>query len=265
MGRTALILLLTILWFIGSSWWYTCEIKQVCSTATAAIEAPIEKYGPLVFNWSNGDAITNDGFPAYYDDRMSNMGENNELHIEGHYYTGEEAPEGFENMGMARASAVKALFIDKVPEERIILSSRLLDNEPAEKDKPFASCDINWKEVAKKKVVTTANSTLIYFEFATAKEENNTEVTNYLKQVAERVTASKEKVSLTGHTDWVGSHNLNMRLGKKRANKIRNLLVKYGVPANQINVNSKGETKPISTNETDAGREKNRRVELKIN
>ncbi len=71
-------------------------------------------------------------------------------------------------------------------------------------------------------------------------------------------------VRVEGHTDSRGSNEYNMDLSIRRGNAVKNLLVKQGVGENRIEVVGFGETMPVATNETEAGRQKNRRVEIKI-
>jgi len=67
-----------------------------------------------------------------------------------------------------------------------------------------------------------------------------------------------------GYTDSKGSDTYNMDLSKRRANAVKNLLVQRGVAENRIEVVGFGETMPVATNDTEAGRQKNRRVKIKI-
>jgi OOP family OmpA-OmpF porin len=72
------------------------------------------------------------------------------------------------------------------------------------------------------------------------------------------------KVEIQGHTDSVGSEKYNMGLSERRANAVRNYLIKRGgVNPDQLTVVGYGETMPIAPNTTKEGRAKNRRVELK--
>lgn len=66
-----------------------------------------------------------------------------------------------------------------------------------------------------------------------------------------------------GYTDDVGSDAYNLNLSRERAKAVMNYFVSKGVPANRISSTGYGESKPIASNETDAGRAKNRRVEIK--
>ena len=71
-------------------------------------------------------------------------------------------------------------------------------------------------------------------------------------------------VVITGHTDSKGSEKYNEKLGLKRAEAVREWLIKFGVPAAKLQVESFGETKPIADNESEEGRAKNRRVEFNV-
>lgn len=71
-------------------------------------------------------------------------------------------------------------------------------------------------------------------------------------------------IRVEGHTDSVGSDAYNMDLSTRRANAVKTLLVQRGVADSRIEVVGYGETIPIATNDTEAGRQKNRRVEIKI-
>lgn len=72
------------------------------------------------------------------------------------------------------------------------------------------------------------------------------------------------KISISGHTDNVGSPTANLLLSKKRASTVRNYLINKGLKLDQIKTYGYGQTKPISTNKTEVGRAENRRVEFKI-
>jgi outer membrane protein OmpA-like peptidoglycan-associated protein len=71
-------------------------------------------------------------------------------------------------------------------------------------------------------------------------------------------------IRVEGHTDSVGADAYNMDLSTRRANAVKTLLVQRGVADSRIEVVGYGETMPIATNDTEAGRQKNRRVEIKI-
>ncbi|MBE0606322.1 MAG: OmpA family protein [Deltaproteobacteria bacterium] len=74
----------------------------------------------------------------------------------------------------------------------------------------------------------------------------------------------EEKVTVEGHTDSVGTDAYNMALSRRRAESAAEFLVKEcGIPSDRFTVGWYGESRPIASNDTPAGRELNRRVELK--
>lgn len=71
-------------------------------------------------------------------------------------------------------------------------------------------------------------------------------------------------LEIDGHTDSSGSESYNQKLSERRAGAVADYLRSLGVSSNRFTVVGYGETSPVATNETDAGRAKNRRVEIAI-
>ncbi len=71
-------------------------------------------------------------------------------------------------------------------------------------------------------------------------------------------------VLIVGHTDGVGADDYNMRLSQQRAEAASRFLMAEGVANNRLRTSGRGELEPIATNETEAGRQANRRIELAI-
>ncbi|GAB4366383.1 MAG: hypothetical protein Kow00128_09800 [Deltaproteobacteria bacterium] len=71
-------------------------------------------------------------------------------------------------------------------------------------------------------------------------------------------------VTVEGHTDSTGSFEYNQSLSERRAMRVRDVLVEYGVPVGRLSVRGYGETDPIADNSTPEGRQANRRVQLEI-
>lgn len=69
------------------------------------------------------------------------------------------------------------------------------------------------------------------------------------------------RLGVSGHTDNVGTDDYNQDLSARRAQAVHNYLINKGIPATQIEWKAFGERKPIAENDTDNGRQKNRRVE----
>lgn len=72
------------------------------------------------------------------------------------------------------------------------------------------------------------------------------------------------KVSIAGHTDNVGPEENNLTLSKNRAQAVANFLITIEVPQDRIIVSHFGENRPIDSNDTEEGRARNRRVEMKF-
>jgi outer membrane protein OmpA-like peptidoglycan-associated protein len=72
------------------------------------------------------------------------------------------------------------------------------------------------------------------------------------------------KLEVEGHTDSVGSDEYNMKLSEDRANAVRDFLVHEGINSSSIAARGFGENQPVATNDTAAGRQQNRRVELVV-
>ncbi len=72
------------------------------------------------------------------------------------------------------------------------------------------------------------------------------------------------RVELAGHTDSQGSAEYNQQLSQKRADAVRNHLIDLGIAPGRLVATGYGEDKPIQSNETPEGRERNRRVEFNV-
>jgi outer membrane protein OmpA-like peptidoglycan-associated protein len=72
------------------------------------------------------------------------------------------------------------------------------------------------------------------------------------------------KLDVEGHTDSVGSDDYNQRLSEQRGGSVRDYLVQEGIPTKSVTSKGFGKTQPVASNDTVAGRQRNRRVELVI-
>jgi OOP family OmpA-OmpF porin len=75
---------------------------------------------------------------------------------------------------------------------------------------------------------------------------------------------SLAKLSITGHTDAIGTNEYNRALGFRRAYSLKYYFEKKGMLANRIFIDSKGEQNPSDGNNTSEGRANNRRTEITI-
>jgi outer membrane protein OmpA-like peptidoglycan-associated protein len=74
----------------------------------------------------------------------------------------------------------------------------------------------------------------------------------------------ESQLLIVGHTDNVGDAYYNQRLSERRANSAATYLASQGVARSRLAASGKGESEPVTSNQTDAGRQKNRRVEVAI-
>ena len=89
--------------------------------------------------------------------------------------------------------------------------------------------------------------------------------TPILDNVAQTLTQYNQTVvEVAGHTDNVGTDSYNQALSERRANSVAAYLGSRGVMQQRMITVGAGETRPIASNDTDAGRAQNRRVEITL-
>ena len=87
-----------------------------------------------------------------------------------------------------------------------------------------------------------------------------------LDRVAQVLAAYPQTtIFVAGHTDSTGSDEYNMKLSQQRADSVKNALVQRGVAPQRISAVGYGEGQPVGDNNTEFGRQQNRRVEVRIN
>ena len=72
------------------------------------------------------------------------------------------------------------------------------------------------------------------------------------------------RIKIIGHTDSVGKDDANKKLSDGRANEVMKDLIERGIAADRLQAEGRGESQPIDTNDTEEGRQNNRRVEIEI-
>ena len=85
-----------------------------------------------------------------------------------------------------------------------------------------------------------------------------------LRNVKDYVEQNNLNLRIIGHTDSKGTDAYNMALGMRRAVAVRDKLLEFGLdPSRILGVESRGESEPIATNDTEEGRFENRRIQFK--
>ena len=103
----------------------------------------------------------------------------------------------------------------------------------------------------------------IFFDFnkATLRTESITELRHMIKFMQDY---PKLKVEISGHTDSVGTEDVNRKLSQGRAEAVREYLVSHGISTTRITAKGYGASKPVAPNATEEGRQRNRRTEFRI-
>ncbi|HYW08150.1 MAG TPA: OmpA family protein [Longimicrobium sp.] len=136
---------------------------------------------------------------------------------------------------------------------------RRMDNQARELETALPNAEV--ERVGEGIAVTFASGILFPF--------NSTEVLpagrGNLQQLAQSLAKYPgTTVLIVGHTDNVGSDSYNMTLSQRRADAAANYLAAQGVGRGRVRIEGRGETEPIGSNDSEAGRGQNRRVEIAI-
>ncbi|WP_111612825.1 OmpA family protein [Algoriphagus yeomjeoni] len=95
-------------------------------------------------------------------------------------------------------------------------------------------------------------------ELSAVSKQNLSELAETLKKYEET------NILVEGHTDSTGEDDYNMDLSRRRAYSVEDYLTVNGISKGRMEIAAYGEMQPIATNETEAGRQQNRRVEVAI-
>jgi outer membrane protein OmpA-like peptidoglycan-associated protein len=136
---------------------------------------------------------------------------------------------------------------------------RQMDKKAEELDQELENAEV--ERVGEGIKVTFDSGLLFDFDSAalrTNAEQNLNEFANSMKDFEDT------KILIVGHTDSKGSSSYNQDLSERRAQSAADYLMREGLTSNRLITVGKGESEPVATNETEAGRQKNRRVEVAI-
>jgi len=143
-------------------------------------------------------------------------------------------------------------------DEPIALQANAVDNIDV-----IADDTVNTSFVQEQTVVPV--NLMIYFEFDKSEFNADAGTDKYFDESKTYLDQnSQARLSITGHTDAVGSDDYNQALGYRRAQSLQHYFESKGMPANKIIIESRGEKEPADDNNTNAGRANNRRTEITI-
>ncbi len=244
-----LLLFLILAWF---SWRWYKETVVCC-----AEEVPVVAYGPLIFDCSTGEVITNDLWPDKKREIINARPEGKKLLLVGPYFGTEREADG-----IARAEKVKLLFTE-IASDDIFTGARFGGECEATKVNMLHELQYKWI-TRNDDVIEHLDKTMVFYKYDSDAEITNEQVLNYFSELSSFLKSSGDKIMITGHTDSDGEEAYNMELGMRRASEHRDHLVKLGVDVSQISIQSMGETMPFKPNDTEENKKMNRRVEIQI-
>lgn len=197
------------------------------------------------------------------------------LSITGYYMSDETNNSIFPNIGLARAVKIKNyMFSRGIPTKLIDIYSEVNDNLEVDdndvmkkpikfsvgKSKDYSKLiEKIMKEIKENPLVLEFDSGRLHSEFTSEQRIKIVNISTYLDKV------DNSNCLITGHTDNTGSTDSNLTLGLKRANFLKDYIIRSGISENKVKTTSKGESSPIASNKTEVGRQKNRRATVSIN
>jgi outer membrane protein OmpA-like peptidoglycan-associated protein len=130
-------------------------------------------------------------------------------------------------------------------------------------------CSQGYREVKKEiKLISAKPGAKVVLKnifFDTGKSELRPESSSELQRLVKLLQTNPAlKIEVSGHTDNIGDPKLNQALSETRAQNVLNFLVSNGIPKSRLVAKGYGSTQPIDNNNTEAGRQNNRRTEFKV-
>lgn len=136
-----------------------------------------------------------------------------------------------------------------------------LDQQAAELRNDFGNSEIDVINTGSELIVRMPEAIL----FATDSAALNSQLRSDLFVLSDSLNKYPQStVTVTGHTDSTGTAAYNQDLSERRASSVASVLQQGGVSGSRIRVVGAGESQPIATNQTAAGRQQNRRVDITI-
>lgn len=262
------------LWLIGllfagyTAWcinYWHCNVCHCCDSTAAATTAT-ETTGVPLFNWNADKPVPDAKFPDWKKALLAKGGQGDTLVVTG-YYRANEA--NGEQLALARAAAIRDMLAPEFPANRVKLAAKLVDDGLTEANGPKESAGFSWLKMVLKKedsaVIESDKDVILLFPYNSSVNDSDPKVDAYLKDLCEKHKNGTATFVVTGHTDNVGTDAENMALGLSRAKTVAKILRLNGIADSRINTQSKGESEPAASNDTDEGRQQNRRAVITVN
>jgi outer membrane protein OmpA-like peptidoglycan-associated protein len=243
-----------------------CDVTEEVTPPPPA-ETSVTRY-PVDSKLGYAAVEATDKFAAWKDAILAGMEDGKMLEVEGIYYASETPPDGYENMGLARAAQTIELLSPYIPKDRMRPVARLIEDDSSVGEGYFLAANTRWQvdnNVKEEVISISEDEKIILFPNASAQEIEEAGVLKYLDDLATHLKAHPDdKVQITGHASRTGDPQANVRFSRQRAERVKGMLVSRGVKATQISVVFKGDTELRDSGTTEAAHRNNRRAVLKL-
>jgi outer membrane protein OmpA-like peptidoglycan-associated protein len=232
----------------------------------------------LYFGYGTANVFMPEGINQSFERLVQYLNEekNKHLDLKGMFSRVEN---GDDELGLARAETIRSVLIrmgidtNQISTSFIQNDNLIFDNENARTYAAIEFAINDLPEDSKKPVEmesnglteSLSNPPVIYFESASISITDTpqfqlfiTDLSAYLEKFPD------QKVSVIGHTDWDGSNEFNKQLSNRRSKAVKSYMVSKGISGSNIELDGRGSDEPVADNNTEQGKAKNRRVEMKL-
>ncbi|MDM9631168.1 OmpA family protein [Robiginitalea aurantiaca] len=250
----ALLLFLLFLLLAWLAWGWYKDTVVCCPEEEMEV---VVQYGPLIFDCSTGEVITNELWPDKKKEILNARITGKKLLLVAPYF-GNEDP----SAGVARAEKVKALFTELDPDD-IVVGRRPVDD--CESTMANMLHELQYKWVTRNDdVIELYDRTAILYKYDSDQEIVTPAVYAFSEEVSEYLKETGDRILLVGHTDSDGEEAYNLELGRERAEEYKAHLISLGVDESKIEIQSAGESDPAVPNDSPENKQRNRRVTVQI-
>lgn len=274
---------------LWARWYFVCQIRGLCDekedVRLATLQLTdgdslviLDQYDQFAFDTNAVQPRLNANNEAFLDTLAAILlaDSTRDLTITGYIRPSEKdwKPERgfFENIGVARADAIRAMLLTRgVPEGRISLDYEMSNDPELLEPLTFSLFDPRGPTAYDRTAFVFTNMTFseANFEFGSDEFRPEAQAVLYADSVKTYLELNPAKrLTIIGHTDHIGTEKYNEDLGLRRAKSAQEYFRELGVET-VIEVASKGETEPVAPNQVKGkdnpdGRQKNRRVQFVI-
>jgi OmpA-OmpF porin, OOP family len=275
---------LLVLWLGLGSWWYSATY----CTAHAGAGIPglslmdgdfqVSAEQTFTFYESNPDPYLNESVRSAFEKLASHLRAHpdKELTLFGVYSPHESNSTGFDNLGQARADAIRNILMDLgVPKNSIKVKGGLFDNASFANRMMYGGVYFRFKntnESPQEPLIGEENRSKdlfrpvnIYFDV----NEYDLILTDELEAYLEDTKAFLQKnisakIAIIGHADSKGNDSANMTLSENRARNVKKFMIRSGFDPKRLVIEFHGDQTPLSSESASEDLKKNRRVELRL-